>query len=577
MPRLESLTIRNYRSIEGPITISLPPNGPVVMIGENNAGKSNIVRALDMVLGHAWTGTHDPDDHEFYGRNRALEIEITAKFDREHLLADRYSEAIWTFNVARAGAASHNVAPSRDERRHTDYMSNDIKSTCLCVVVEADRNLNYQLSYSTRWTFLSKLMHAFHKTLVEDEDTRNELEHLFQEVKQRFERVQPYAEFVANLAEQLEGFAGTMTHRLEVDFQAYNPVNFFHALRLHAVEDGVPRTLAELGTGEQQILALSFAYAYATAFHQGIVLVVEEPEAHLHPLAQQWLARHMHELAAGGFQIVLTTHSPHFIDVESLDGLVLVRRTERGTTVRQLIKPDLVAHCVELGAPADRVTVDNIAPFYASMATPQILEGFFAKVVVLVEGPTEALTLPVYLERVGLTPAREGVAIVPVGGKGNLGKWHRLFAAYGIPTFVVFDNDGTQDDRRGLKRRDALAALGIAAEDHDAVLEAHGIEVRHQFMVFGRNFEEELRDQLAGYADAETAAETTGIDAKPFVAKWVAGSLDLDENPGWEAFRQFAAAVRALIPRAPGNAANPAAEREAARGNVARLAPRRLG
>ena len=44
----------------------------------------------------------------------------------------------------------------------------------------------------------------------------------------------------------------------------------------------------ELGTGQSQVLALAFAYAYAMAYGQseGTVLVIDEPEANLHPLAQ---------------------------------------------------------------------------------------------------------------------------------------------------------------------------------------------------------------------------------------------------------------------------------------------------
>jgi putative ATP-dependent endonuclease of OLD family len=179
-----------------------------------------------MVLGQAWTGSHDPEVNEFYNRDPGLEIEIRARFQPDDLLAERYAEAIWSYNVDRPGAAAHSVGPSRNERHRYDYMSNDIKSSCVCVLVEADRNLTYHLSYSSKWTFLSRLMHSFHKALVDDEDTTTELQALFRDVKERFERVQPYAKFVETLQAQLQGFAGTMTHRLEVDFQAYNPVNW---------------------------------------------------------------------------------------------------------------------------------------------------------------------------------------------------------------------------------------------------------------------------------------------------------------------------------------------------------------
>src|SRR5690606_3443818 len=214
----------------------------------------------------------------------------------------------------------------------------------------------------------------------------------------------------------------------------------------------------EMGTGEQQILALSFAYAYARAFHGGIVLALEEPEAHLHPLAQAWLAKKLFEMCEGGLQIVITTHSPHFINLLHLEGLVLLRKVGGATRAVQLTRDDLVHHCIALGSHPERTTADRILSFYQDNATPPVLEGFFARTVVLVEGPSEELALPVYFSRLGFDTAGNGVAVINVGGKGNLAKWRRLFTAYGIPVYVVFDNDGSEDGE-ATRRIDALRAI----------------------------------------------------------------------------------------------------------------------
>jgi hypothetical protein len=171
-------------------------------------------------------------------------------------------------------------------------------------------------------------------------------------------------------------------------------------------------------------------------------------------------------------QVVITTHSPHFIDILGLEGIALVRKGPSGTVVTQMDREQLVAHGLANGVPESRASVESVLPFYAAVATPQILEGFFAKVVVLVEGPTEAVALPSHLARCKVIPARVGVGVIPVGGKGNLAKWHRLFSAYGIPTYIVFDNDGKSDDPAGAKRRDALRALGVAEDESEAIVEA---------------------------------------------------------------------------------------------------------
>src|SRR5207247_6248288 len=124
----------------------------------------------------------------------------------------------------------------------------------------------YHLSYSSKWTYLSRLMHRFHKALQNQAQIRTDLEDLFRKTKDKFSEIPEFAAFKKALQDQLADLVGSMTHRLEVDFEAYNPANFFHALDLQALEGDEPRALDEMGTGEKQVLAMAFSYAYATAF-----------------------------------------------------------------------------------------------------------------------------------------------------------------------------------------------------------------------------------------------------------------------------------------------------------------------
>jgi putative ATP-dependent endonuclease of OLD family len=339
-----------------------------------------------------------------------------------------------------------------------------------------------------------------------------------------------------------------MTHKLEVDFEAYNPVNFFHALDLRASENGEPRTLDEMGTGEQQVLAMAFAHAYAKAFHSGIILVIEEPEAHLHPLAQRWLASRISNMCEEGLQVVITTHNPAFINILNLEGLVVVTKDDGGTDVMQIDREELVEHCVSLGVPEGVITTENILPFYLANATREILEGFFAKLVVLVEGPTESLSLPIYLDRAGLDTAKHGIAVIPVHGKGNLGKWRRLFDAYDIPCYVIFDNDGAADDKKKTKRRDALAALGVVdEEEQDVYIDFEDLLIGENFAVFGSNFEEVLRAKFPTYEDVEEEGRESGVDSKPFLARYVAEKIKEDNADGWKEMKSLADSLRELL------------------------------
>ena len=121
-----------------------------------------------------------------------------------------------------------------------------------------------------------------------------------------------------------------MSHALNFDFSAYDPSNYFKTLRVHPSEDGQVRAFEELGTGQQQILALSFAHAYAKSFlGQGLIFILDEPEAHLHPLAQKWLAKQMFKMSEDGLQLIVTTHSPYFINLEYLAGIYVISKNKQ--------------------------------------------------------------------------------------------------------------------------------------------------------------------------------------------------------------------------------------------------------
>ncbi|OAI40247.1 hypothetical protein AYO38_06155 [bacterium SCGC AG-212-C10] len=385
-----------------------------------------------------------------------------------------------------------------------------------------------------------------------DQERVSNLRVKFEEVKDIFYEVDEFTTFESILSDRVSELSGGMNYGLDVDFSAYDPSNFFHALRVQASENGEPRTLDELGSGQEQVLALAFIQAYAEAFRDdaGLVLVVDEPESNLHPLAQKWLARNLRKLAKTSCQVIVTTHSPAFLDIEGLAGLVIVRKDGGCTRVTQRSATSLAAECVKRGAPATRTTAETVLPFYAAAATDEILSAFFARRVVLVEGPTEAAALPIYLDAVGLSTVKEGTAVVSVGGVGNLAKWWRLFSAYEIPTYVVFDNDA-KDDEKTVKRADLLLTLGIGEDEHNKYTGTDSLIVTPSFAVFGGDFERTMGAIVGpAYSELETKGRTkfglTGT-AKSLLARFVASSLAItDDTEVYERFTELRVAIEAV-------------------------------
>jgi hypothetical protein len=120
-----------------------------------------------------------------------------------------------------------------------------------------------------------------------------------------------------------------------------------------------------------------------------------------------------------------------------------------------------------------------------------------------------------------------------------------------IPIYVVFDND-VSDDKDGGRRIELLRVLGLDDEGAHRILAAEDWIVGDRFAVCGRNFEETLRGAFGGsYTELEEKAKRDfGLapgQGKPLIARFVAGSIDLDTSTkGRERLNDMARMVGAL-------------------------------
>lgn len=534
MPRLKQITIEGFRSIEEQVVINFPENMPVILIGENNSGKSNIIRGIEMMFGEFHPKYKKLEDYDHYKRNPKNQVSIQANvqgFDGRLGRSNEFTCGGFRF-VAQKGKENMFNAIQAEDGLENMYVRSDLRDELLCIVVNSEQNLNYQLSYSTKYTLLSKVTKAFHDKLTEDPEKVDKLKGFFEEIKSVFLEVPEFNKFSKNMSSIANTVLSNMTHALEFDFSAYDPSNYFRTLRVHPTESGETRAYEELGTGQQQILALSFAHAYAKSFlGQGLIFILDEPEAHLHPLAQKWLAKKIFKMAEDGLQIVLTTHSPYFVDLNYIEGINLIRKADGSTFAISHDIDSLYKHCLKTASNPEKTKLETIIPFYANNSTSHILSGFFANKIILVEGPTEELALPIYFEKLGFDPTEFGIEIIGVGGKGNLAKWWRLFTLYQIPTLICFDNDHKDDDPKGLKRKDALKATGIREEELDGILSVKDWIISGQFCVFGKDFETTMRGSFSDYADVEKqVVESLGTSSKNLIAREAAKLINLDSE-----------------------------------------------
>lgn len=74
---IKRIHIENFRSIR---TLDFEPGAYCVLIGENNSGKSNILRALNLALGETWPTDRSFSDEDFHNQDTSQDIVIQVFF-----------------------------------------------------------------------------------------------------------------------------------------------------------------------------------------------------------------------------------------------------------------------------------------------------------------------------------------------------------------------------------------------------------------------------------------------------------------------------------------------------------------
>lgn len=140
------------------------------------------------------------------------------------------------------------------------------------------------------------------------------------------------------------------------------------------------------------------------------LLLIEEPEAHLHAQRQLQVMRALLEQAKReGIQVIMTTHSPNLASAIELKNLVIIRNRHAFS---------LAVNETELEE-SDRSFLQR----FLDVTKANL---FFAYGVMIVEGDAENILLPTLAKLIGRDLTAHGVSIVNVGGIG-LGRYARIF------------------------------------------------------------------------------------------------------------------------------------------------------
>ncbi len=198
--------------------------------------------------------------------------------------------------------------------------------------------------------------------------------------------------------------------------------------------------------------------------------ILEEPELYLHPQAQRALFDSLINLSESNNQVILCTHSSSLIDVERYKSICIIKKEAENTGTQ-------VHQCLE-----DLFTGDNKKDFNLTYwINPDRGELFFAKKVILVEGPTEKTIIPRLAKNLDIF--RHDYTLVDCGSKNSIPLYCVLLNKFKIPYIAVYDKD-----HQSSKNCDAIDSANKSTKlVQDAIDTTIGSSV-----VFENDIEEEL-------------------------------------------------------------------------------------
>ncbi|MBN1216921.1 MAG: AAA family ATPase [Candidatus Lokiarchaeota archaeon] len=229
------------------------------------------------------------------------------------------------------------------------------------------------------------------------------------------------------------------------------------------------------------------------------IILIDEPSINLHPNAQRNILILMEKFLKNNpnLSIIYTTHSPYLVPPDHLDRILLVIKTnERGTYIKQLNYENLCE--LKTKRLKKKCKPENIKARLLQMLTVSIREGFFGNIVVLCEGPTEFLSIPIWASIIEKNLDEKGIVLIQTAGKYIMIDYAELFSIFDIPVFLIFDNDRYSTDRKGHKRLNKWL-LKFCGADLSDYPDYSG----ENYFVFDPYYEKHLRKEDPKYIEIE--------------------------------------------------------------------------
>ena len=345
--RLERFQIKNYRSIKSTRWISL--QNSLTVIGPNNEGKSNLVRALVTSLklleelgspvfapvtqsrlrvrrpgrAYDWDKDCPLDLQENQDTQTEFKLEFSLNAEDIYEFSDEIGSSInqklpITISIGRNHVPSFEV-----NKPGKGFAVLSGKSRQIARYIGSRLSINYIPAVRTARDSAASVERLVSSALRRVERTQE-----YQDALQTIENLQrPVLQSLeGTLGESLKTFLPNLRSiSLEIErdrVEALRGVNV-------AIDDGQLTALASKGDGVISLVGMALLARLDTfsAGNINVILAIEEPESHLHPRAIHAIRSILDNLGSD-LQVIVTTHSPALVNRIDLGANILVENNK---------------------------------------------------------------------------------------------------------------------------------------------------------------------------------------------------------------------------------------------------------
>lgn len=432
--KLSSFSVVNYRSIT--TARKIQTNNMTVLVGKNNEGKSNILRALTLAMDVMKMYSIDPRALRFSSRvlrnrydwerdyplslqernpNGFSSVELNFELDTDDISAIRGLTGIRLSGCIPVRVSLNSSTVKIDiPKRGTPAFSNAENKQKIIEYVCFKIDFNFIPAVRTERDALRVVENLIESELSALESTQeyieatNTIDNLQQQVLDRIS---------SHLIIPLREFLPTVKN-VKIRIQKDRRVASLRKDTEIIIDDGTPTPIQQKGDGIKSLTALAMLN-FSSRADRVSVIAIEEPESHLHPESARQLYETINALSIN-HQVVLTTHSPLFVN-------------------RTNLKENIIVDCGK-ATPVKRIK--EIRDILGTKVSDNLIN---AENVLIVEGEDDKIILdkllPNMSEKIKKSLQNGTLIIDYIGGAGNLTYKLSFYRNIQCKYHVLLDND----------------------------------------------------------------------------------------------------------------------------------------